>query len=536
MICSTCGYENQVGNRFCGMCGIPLPHRPLTTPGAQSTASLARPLVENGRSRELRPPASPARVAVDVESGRSNGDNAASEIPELVELQSRESMQRAEQATPPQFDLVPEIPLDEYVQSFRYVPPDDPEEKTMRAEAPVLEPDHLAPADTASVKPPETAVASAELRPVLLTDDVRDRLGLEVDGSPEELEERTDRPRFLDFNEPFTPPKSETPEAPVAGPSYLGLTDAPEAEAEPVNELVVEEPARGKWRVGLATAAVLVVGFLGALEWRAQVRQTNNGPIEVIKRKMQELTHNKPTDSASTESATPAAGDSISKSEAQVEAPPKSQSQNPAAGTTTSAQVKNPAANPNAAAATTPLASLSRTPAVPDASPPAGQSAATTSPTPAPNTAQAPVGQTAAAGKTPTPADKSKTVPLAASSAPSSADKPKPSPQGINDGGEVVTKKAGSGAEEMAKANHASDSVAEAAWLWKATAKGNPDAPVRLADLYVKGDGVPRSCEQAMVLLKTAAEKENAWPATGWLRCIAPEPACNATAWKLIAG
>ena len=28
--------------------------------------------------------------------------------------------------------------------------------------------------------------------------------------------------------------------------------------------------------------------------------------------------------------------------------------------------------------------------------------------------------------------------------------------------------------------------------------------------MYIKGSGVPRSCEQALVLLKTAAEKENA--------------------------
>ncbi|MGB9257986.1 MAG: hypothetical protein WCC25_24340, partial [Candidatus Korobacteraceae bacterium] len=60
------------------------------------------------------------------------------------------------------------------------------------------------------------------------------------------------------------------------------------------------------------------------------------------------------------------------------------------------------------------------------------------------------------------------------------------------------------------RAKNASDSAAEAAWLWKSTAKGNPDAPVLLADMYMKGDGVPRSCEQAVVLLKTAAEKENA--------------------------
>ncbi len=62
----------------------------------------------------------------------------------------------------------------------------------------------------------------------------------------------------------------------------------------------------------------------------------------------------------------------------------------------------------------------------------------------------------------------------------------------------------------MSKVKNASDAAAQAAWLWKATAKGNPDAPVELADMYIKGSGVPRSCEQAMVLLKTAAEKENA--------------------------
>ena len=60
----------------------------------------------------------------------------------------------------------------------------------------------------------------------------------------------------------------------------------------------------------------------------------------------------------------------------------------------------------------------------------------------------------------------------------------------------------------MTKARNASDSAAAAAWLWKATAKGNPDAPVQLANMYIQGDGVPRSCEQAMVLLKTAADKE----------------------------
>ena len=64
----------------------------------------------------------------------------------------------------------------------------------------------------------------------------------------------------------------------------------------------------------------------------------------------------------------------------------------------------------------------------------------------------------------------------------------------------------GKGNREAAKP---SDAAAQAAWLWKATAKGNPDAPVKLADMYIKGDGVPRSCDQAVVLLKTAAINEN---------------------------
>jgi hypothetical protein len=66
------------------------------------------------------------------------------------------------------------------------------------------------------------------------------------------------------------------------------------------------------------------------------------------------------------------------------------------------------------------------------------------------------------------------------------------------------------GAEELAKAANASDAAAASAWLWKSVAKGNPEAPIKLANMYIKGDGVPQSCEQAMVLLRSAAAEENA--------------------------
>ena len=49
------------------------------------------------------------------------------------------------------------------------------------------------------------------------------------------------------------------------------------------------------------------------------------------------------------------------------------------------------------------------------------------------------------------------------------------------------------------------NSAEAAKWLWKAMAKHNADAPLLLSDLYLKGDGVSKNCDQARVLLDTAA-------------------------------
>lgn len=73
---------------------------------------------------------------------------------------------------------------------------------------------------------------------------------------------------------------------------------------------------------------------------------------------------------------------------------------------------------------------------------------------------------------------------------------------------------AGNGAEELATAqsylngdgqerNHAE----AAKWLWKAVGKHNAEATLLLSDLYVKGDGVAKNCDQARVLLDAAARK-----------------------------
>ena len=65
------------------------------------------------------------------------------------------------------------------------------------------------------------------------------------------------------------------------------------------------------------------------------------------------------------------------------------------------------------------------------------------------------------------------------------------------------------GAEEMNRATHASAPELRAVWLWRALAKGNPEAPVELAMIYEQGSGVARSCDQARVLLRSAAAKGN---------------------------
>jgi hypothetical protein len=51
------------------------------------------------------------------------------------------------------------------------------------------------------------------------------------------------------------------------------------------------------------------------------------------------------------------------------------------------------------------------------------------------------------------------------------------------------------------------DSREAALWLWKAVGKKNPAAMIALSDLYLRGDGVPKSCDQARLLLDSAARK-----------------------------
>lgn len=51
------------------------------------------------------------------------------------------------------------------------------------------------------------------------------------------------------------------------------------------------------------------------------------------------------------------------------------------------------------------------------------------------------------------------------------------------------------------------DTAEASTWLWRSVAKHNDKATLLLADLYLRGDGVSKNCDQARVLLDSAARK-----------------------------
>jgi len=486
VICSACGYENQAGNRFCGMCGTPLPHRPLTAPGAHGTYTLTRMPLENGKPG--REPIEPPEQETDPSAPPSRGVKIQIPSPEPPPARS---------SNPSSPDVVPETSLDEYVKNFRYVPPADPAETTMRGETQALQTEVLAVSDAATPVPTVVTTA-AGADPISETEDVDERLGL-AELTPDE---RHDRPRFLDLNEPTVPPEKLEVQVPaIGGPSFLGLRDAlPVAAPSPDSE--ADEP-HGKAWTWVAVAALLAFVALGVLEWRSQGGENNYGPVEVVKTKIRGMWRRSspaPQAAGSAEGEPPKPTTQV---EEQTKPKPQGQSLAANSGAPTSTTAGNPPVtdtNPAANAAILPQNAL------PGASVNAAQPAGEQKPvqpkaTPLSNRSQA------------------------VTSDPVQAAAATPKPKAQPDDPAALAKRPVLGQNEVAKANDASDAVAAAAWLWRATAKGNPEAPLRLADMYVKGDGVPRSCEQALVLLNSAATKENA-PARNRLAAMYSSGTC----------
>lgn len=495
MFCGNCGQEIPAGNRFCGMCGTPMPQRPITPPGAQSTLRFTRlPTESMAATRD------PSTLGSRVISKAVRDDRSAIASPTLEVSTSNillPDLVGDAYAPEPEQNLAPEPSLERFIEQFKYEPPTE-SELTMGGTPippteqfrPIVVPPQ--PSDAVVADPPaiDRKVFVAQEPAAIVPEAARSGIGL-----VEPVGEPAERSRFLDLRESASEhPRSGT--STIVGPSFLGLSDAPDLPAG--YELETPEPSGGSWRIWLALIVLAMVGVLGFLEWRSQTHQTTS-PIQVIKMQIQRLRHGSAPDNSTANQSTDT---NAAKPEMQVEPQTK------VSDTTTGV-----ANGTNSGASSAPPAVTSSASASPQATNASN-----------PNAAQgtnAPTGNQSVTGANSAPPPK---TPPAKDAADRGADTPNGAAaksSEANDASaklkrpaaedeEVTTRKVVPGQEEMTKAEQASDSAAAAAWLWKSTAKGNSDAPVRLADMYVKGEGVPKSCDQALVLLKSAAGKQNA--------------------------
>jgi hypothetical protein len=153
-------------------------------------------------------------------------------------------------------------------------------------------------------------------------------------------------------------------------------------------------------------------------------------------------------------------------------------------------------------------------PVATDSTPPANQNTAGSAPSNPPNNAepqaappeQRPV-EPPVAKSAPAP-ERTQTMPSEHGRVPSPA--PGATPQPVSFGQQNAE---ASGAEDFVVAQkylsgtngQGRDGAEAAKWLWKSMGKHYGPAMVALADLYLKGDGVPKNCDQARVLLDSAA-------------------------------
>ncbi len=347
--------------------------------------------------------------------------------------------------------------LQEYIASFRYHPPEESvDELTMRSEAPVLDAE-------APVAPSHPS----------FDDDVPPPPEVGPHPTGEEYyppkQPSADRSRYLDIADTHQAAESAKHPSTISSRSLLGVDDAPPSAAQPPHALV--KPAPRHWLLWTSLAILVAIfGTLGFFEGRAQMDPTQPSPIAFIRKHYAELRQSVAKITASEP------GTITNKNVAEAPASTQPKAAPPAA------------AQPTAPGPTYPATQSAATPDQQQPSPvaaPPPSSSTDNQPSATPSTVtQKPAPDTTVAETKPT------------SEPPPPVAKPKSKPE--------------PGQQELANAMHASDPTAEAAWLWKATSRGNSVAPVRLADMYIKGRGVPHSCEQALVLLRAQAAKEDA--------------------------
>jgi hypothetical protein len=96
------------------------------------------------------------------------------------------------------------------------------------------------------------------------------------------------------------------------------------------------------------------------------------------------------------------------------------------------------------------------------------------------------------------------TIPNTAKPKPAGRDLPASAASAISD---VASGELGAAMWLMSDKNPKRNSKEAAKLLWKAVGKDDSNALLPLSDLYARGDGVPRNCAQAQLLLKAAAQR-----------------------------
>lgn len=442
VICPTCHSQNPDDNRFCGKCGATLP-APNVSGFAHkgSSGDLPPELVEFDK-----------KIPLIAQPGSDRRNN----VPDKIREQAHDLIQRdrAREAETVAFRLDAATPPSE--------------QKTVVFKAPT----------------PASEAKTVQLPASFLgMDTTKDAAAGKNTAAPPPKEPKKEAPKksantylHLDYD-PAPKPESGG----VSGPSFLGLSGETEVEEE-----IVEEPSHT--RRNLALIILLVLVGLGATQWKA-IRDNalpfmKNG-TEFVKLKLKG--QQQQTAASNPPANAPANGSP------NIEVAPTNQNLNqPAANGASTAAPANGAATNNGTA--TPAQDSTTAPAT-DAS----KAANATSTTPP---AESTDDSTAQPTEDTTSAKSTKGKKAAATAAvPKKA--AKPSAQGhpqINGDEEPQA-----GEAELNQANAASDPAVKADLLWKAVKAGNPEASVRLAEMYITGKGVAKNCDQAVVLLRSAS-------------------------------
>ncbi|HUO60313.1 MAG TPA: zinc-ribbon domain-containing protein [Candidatus Acidoferrales bacterium] len=332
------------------------------------------------------------------------------------------------------------------------------------------------------------------------------------------------RSNYLDLDEPNRRDR-------VAGPSFLGLGNSD-------YEYVYDDQPPSHWRRNFAFIVLIVLAVLAAVQWRSirnmGLEYAKNGSIKVgVPRRGQpaqpnaNANANAPTNTASDGNHPPIMSvaptrntDAENKLRSEGDAAhgqpvqqPNNAQQNNSTATNPqpgSANGQNAAAPANTAttddvANTHPAANAS-----PSSAPANDISATNAKPTQqAANNAPTAMGSPAASPKNTVTAEEASPPPTHTAAEPAR----RQHTARMSKANAIPNRTASPsvpGAFEMQQADTLGQTPSAVPWLWSALGKGNPDAPVKLADMYLTGRGVEKSCDQGLVILRSAATRGNA--------------------------